>query len=103
MSDYPSVEALTAAVFEQSKWLASVIDPDDLDHDDDGEPFGEVRIQVMPDYGWYWHTGDSSYDQDHRGYWGAASIGLNMTEEEARDTAIDLIDQARDAAAWDAA
>lgn len=34
----------------------------------------DVRLHVWPDGEWTIHYGDPSYDQDHRGYWGAGSV-----------------------------
>lgn len=53
----------------------------------------DVRLQVTPG-GWSTHTGDSSYDQDHRGFWGSSSMDGRTN---CRELAKDLIDQARDA------
>ncbi len=64
----------------------------------------DVRLQVWPDGTWAIHTGDSSYDQDHRGYWGASSLPMFGTGRfNARDTARELIDQAKDQQAQDVA
>lgn len=54
----------------------------------------DVRLQVYPDGQYAIRTGDASYDLDHNGYWGSASLpwrNCNLT-----DIARDLIDQARD-------
>jgi hypothetical protein len=40
----------------------------------DEELCTDVRLQILPDGSWAVHTGDSSYDQDHRGVWGSASV-----------------------------
>jgi len=66
----------------------------------------DVRLQVWPDGQWRVRYGDSSYDQDHRGYWGSSSIpGANRKGRVSRfnsvDVARDLIDQARDMHAQD--
>lgn len=53
----------------------------------------DVRLQVG-ERGWSVHTGDPSYDQDHRGFWGASSMDGRTN---CYDLAKDLIDQARDA------
>lgn len=53
----------------------------------------DVRLQVS-ERGWSVHTGDPSYDQDHRGFWGASSMNESTN---CYDLAKDLIDQARDA------
>lgn len=57
---------------------------------------GDVRLQVYPDCGWVVRTGDSSYDQDHRGYWGASSVSNTTTKTECRAIARELIEQAKD-------
>ena len=36
----------------------------------------EVRLQVYPDGVWAIRYGDSGYDSDHHGYWGASDMGL---------------------------
>lgn len=53
----------------------------------------DVRLQVS-EGGWSVHTWDSSYDQDHRGFWGASSMDERTN---CYDLAKDLIDQARNA------
>ena len=62
-------------------------------NDDD---YGECRLQVMPDGGWYFRTGDSQYDTDHRGYWGNASVSTQTTKSECREIARQLIEDARE-------
>jgi hypothetical protein len=51
---------------------------------------------VYEDGAWSVHTGDSSYDTDHRGYWGASCIAVPATLADASDLAADLIDQVCD-------
>lgn len=71
----------------------------DEDNDQEGaneeENYLDVRLQVHAG-SWALHTGDSQYDQDHRGYWGSASIDGVLTRKAAREMARDLIDQAAD-------
>lgn len=62
----------------------------------------DVRLQVCADGTWAIHTGDSSYDVDHRGVWGASSVPLrgrfdsiSLAKElwnEAVDQAVDGFD-----------
>lgn len=52
----------------------------------------EVRLQVLPSGYWQIHTGDPSYDQDHRGYWGASY--LTYERQNLTDLVKDLLDQA---------
>jgi hypothetical protein len=60
------------------------------------EPFIEIRLQYR-NGGYAIHTGDPSYDQDHRGAWGAGLIGLDTDAAELAD---DLIEQVEEAEAW---
>ena len=65
----------------------------------------DVRLQVYPDGQWHVRWGDSSYDQDHHGYWGASSVpgvvaGV-VRRFNSRDVARDLLDQAKEARAMD--
>lgn len=57
----------------------------------DETPGFDVRLQVH-DGSWSLHTGDASYDQDHRGYWGAGF--LTEGDGDCRELAQDLIDEA---------
>lgn len=57
--------------------------------------FCDVRLHVWPDGSWAVHSGDSQYDQDHRGFWGASSIP-GTRRFNARDVARELIDQAKE-------
>jgi len=56
----------------------------------------DIRLQVCEGGSWLIHTGDSSYDQDHRGYWGASSIPGNNKRINSREVAKDLISQAEE-------
>lgn len=58
--------------------------------DEEGNVGIDVRLHVWPNGEWTIHTGDSSYDQDHRGYWGS---GFLSPRSNCRDLAADLIDQ----------
>lgn len=55
----------------------------------------DVRLQVTPD-GWYIHSGDASYDQDHRGFWGSSSVPGSGRRFNSEDVARDLISQIRE-------
>lgn len=61
----------------------------------------DVRLQVYEDGQWAVRWGDSSYDQDHRGYCGASSIEPTSTFEDLIQVAKDLISQAEDHEAQD--
>ncbi len=88
---FPTLLELTKAVRAYAQELATY-NPQDLD-DDEGNPSGDIRLQVSDD-GWAVHTGDSSYDQDHRGFWGASSVEPNQSD--CRSIARDLLEQAKD-------
>lgn len=81
---FPSIKALTAELLDVKRGLSA---------DDD---YLDVRLQVMPGEGWSLHTGDSQYDTDHRGFWGASSLDAHSA---CRSVAVELIDEARDHAA----
>lgn len=53
----------------------------------------DIRLQVYGDGDWAIRTGDSSYDLDHRGYWGCSIIDRRSN---CRDLAIDLLEQVKD-------
>ncbi len=54
------------------------------------EPGMDVRLQYHDNGGWCLHTGDSQYDQDHRGHWGA---GYLTRATNCRELAKELIDE----------
>lgn len=64
----------------------------------------ELRLQVV-DGSWYLHSGDPSYDTDHRGYWGCAFLPVldedengdhyaieSYTKKRCREISIDLLE-----------
>lgn len=53
----------------------------------------DVRLQVFDDGQWSIHSGDSSYDQDHRGHWGCGSLNH---ETDCDELAQELLDEAMD-------
>lgn len=72
--------------------ISQDIDATYLPVPDGSEPIIECRIQYHNGiFGWY--TGQPCYDTDHRGHWGASVVTQNMTREEARNVAGDLLDQ----------
>ncbi len=64
--------------------------------DEEGNVGFDVRLQVHENGRWSVHTGDSQYDQDHRGFWGS---GFLSRSTNCRELAADLIDQCADHAA----
>jgi len=77
--------------------------PDETaDREDRDDPDAtDVRLQVRTWRGndWAVRTGDSSYDQDHRGFWGAGRIAPYDTDHCIGETANDLVEQALEHAA----
>jgi hypothetical protein len=60
---------------------------------DYGHEEGDIRLQIVD--GWdLVHTGDASFDTDHRGYWGSELVPSNCTKAQAKDIAKSLIEQA---------
>jgi len=93
---FPGIAKVRAALTAEHLYIRRTFHPAELiEHGQDlGDAGVDVRLQVWPDGSWNLHTGDSSYDQDHRGYWGAAFLpfgNCNLTE-----IARDLIEQAKD-------
>ncbi len=88
-----------------TSWLAGIsadcaeYAPEDID-DGDG-PCIDVRLRYHDD-SFYTYSGDSSYDQDHRGFWGASSVGPGETEESLLAIAGDLFEQVLEHAAQNA-
>jgi hypothetical protein len=76
---FPSIQVVAAELHAAKVHLAKGQDVD-------------VRLQVT-DGDWTVHTGDASFDTDHRGYWGAGTL---TRQTNSREVARDLIDQAKD-------
>lgn len=77
----PKLYELTNAVYETVKEIRG-----------QGIEETDVRLQIKND-GWQLHTGDSSYDQDHRGDWGASSVSRENTKGDCTGIARDLLNQ----------
>lgn len=80
---------------------AKTYDPADITGPGEDEPSIDIRLRILANGEWSYHTGDSSYDQDHRGYWGSASVGPDDSDLLCRTIAWDLIDQVAEMAAQD--
>lgn len=65
---------------------------------DDGDGLIDVRLQIGPDGSYCFHSGDASYDQDHRGFWGAGTVSSDDGDQECAQIGRDLVEQAIDAA-----
>lgn len=55
--------------------------------------WGTPCAPYMTEGEWAFHSGDSQYDQDHRGYWGASGVGPDMTMRDLIGIAEDLAGQ----------
>lgn len=53
----------------------------------------DIRLQVYENGDWSLHTGDSQYDTDHTGYWGATIAGV---DSDPADLAEDLVSEAEE-------
>jgi len=84
---FPSINDVSAEL--------RVINKETLEPDDAEEGI-DVRLQVLPDSTWQVNWGSSDYDQDHRGYWGSASVPGNNRRFDSKEVAQDLIEQARE-------
>lgn len=88
-----TVKELAAEVYEHGQYLKRSFSADELKDEPDSTPGTDCRLQLH-DGSWSFHTGDSSFDQDHRGSWGAGFVPRGCTKDEARSIAKDLIDEA---------
>ena len=69
---------------------------EDEEIDDGGGNFGtDVRINSHG-RGFEILSGDASFDQDHRGFWGSSWVSKYDTNVNLRETAYDLLDQLLD-------
>jgi hypothetical protein len=71
---------------------------DDVPADEEGEDeeegnYIDVRLQVRKGGSWSLHTGDASYDQDHRGFWGSGCVGKDT---DCKELAEELIGEAEE-------
>lgn len=69
-------------------WLMTVsgwVDPDEIGPGEE-EATIDVRLRYF-DGDWYTYSGDSRYDQDHRGYWGSSCVGADLSEDGAKHLA----------------
>ena len=95
---FPSIASVRAALALEKRSLRKHFFRDDL-LDEEGDCAGtDVRLQVYESGSWAIRTGSPDYDQDSRGYWGYAF--LSYDRQNLTDIARDLLDQAKDHAAW---
>lgn len=82
--------------------IAYLSDLDTVKPHEDAADDLEIRLQIHDDGTWSVHTGDSQYDQDHRGHWGNTSVPWSDDSEGLPDweaVADDLLDQCDESAA----
>ena len=93
MKNFPTIEHVSFDL----RWVNGLPSNGDVD----------VRLQVFePDhlsdlYSWRINYGDASYDQDARGFCGAASVPGNGKRFKSREVAKDLIEQVKEQIAMD--
>jgi hypothetical protein len=90
-TDFPSIsEVAESLVIHTTGWA-----PESGSEEDQ---FLDVRLQVTKDGRWAIHTGNSRFDTDHTGFWGATSIeatdAAHGDVRHMRVYATDLIEEA---------
>lgn len=90
----PTCRSLTQELVEVRDAISGYA-PEDITEPGEESPGVDVRLQVQGG-GWYLHSGDAQYDQDHRGWWGTSWLRQGVTREELRCVARDLRDQVLD-------
>lgn len=95
IKDFPTVEELALAMAH----LPGLVEPwEGRQRSPIHEtPSIDVRLQVCSKEdggGWTIHTGDASYDQDHRGYWGAGCVTADDTPDTLKALANEMIEEA---------
>jgi hypothetical protein len=103
-NDQEVLEAAEAEIIQEVfRYLQTVVANADSEFDEEGI---DCRLQLRvsgDEYTWAVHTGDSSYDQDHRGYWGASSYNSTLDEQQCAYLARELVEQALEQCACSAA
>jgi hypothetical protein len=89
---FPSIKNVRKHLVSVHKSLRSSFKREDLIEDDSDFSGTDVRLQVTA-HGWAIHTGDSSFDQSHTGYWGSSCI--TWERENLEDVARSLVEQAK--------
>lgn len=94
----------TVSVFDLYRLLCATRDdaktysPADITEPGCDTPAIDVRLQVYFDGSWCYHTGDVSYDQDHRGCWGCGSVSPDDNAGDLTWLAKRLINECAEAA-----
>ena len=58
----------------------------------EGPAEGDFRVQLF-EFTWTLNTGDASYDQDHRGLWGAGSVSSEDDDQTIGQALRDAISE----------
>jgi hypothetical protein len=91
---FPSIRHVRALLASRWRDIRRTMKPADLIVPGEDSASVDVRLQVWDDGSWNVHTGDASYDQDHRGWWGVSC--LSWERQDLTALARDLIEQARE-------
>jgi len=86
-----------AWMLDDLKGLRPYAEPEDPDGRE--ETWVDFRVRLDPEGNWHLHTGDASYDTDHRGYIGCGSVAREDDEDALRASLEEAIEQALDARA----
>ena len=62
---------------------------------DQGQTDMDVRLQVYRSCVWAIRIGDSGFDSDHLGYWGASAIDKKTSIKTITSVAKDLLEQVK--------
>ena len=88
-NDFPTVQEIAEALAH----VPACVEPEMIEQGENVASI-DVRLQVLGDGTWSVHTGDASYDQDHRGYWSCGCVVAEDTPEDLMALAKDLREQA---------
>jgi hypothetical protein len=86
-----------AAIVKELRGIQREMERGEIEEDN----YVDVRLQVSSGGDWSVHYGDPSYDTDHRGYWGAGSVGIDADGAELESIAEQLIEEAAESMAQD--
>jgi hypothetical protein len=90
------LKALTTDILR----VSTEVDPEEhWNGEQDCIPSIDCRIRYYAPHGFQFLAGDSSYDQDHRGYWASGHAWEAMTFVEAETMAREMLAQVLDHAA----
>lgn len=98
------LNGLAETVYQYGRYLKANFNPADLTESKDETAGGDIRLQVLagPDFPnprWRVWEGDSQFDTDHRGYWGASFVPLGVSRKDSMTIARELIGEAQESEA----